>query len=123
MSEVYHPDGRPTGPPRRFPGWDFETAPTSTGWQWHACDGSTIAATGTTRTRPAARLAAFLFAATASRHRPAHEPAHLQVTFRSGARLLTHIDGCPVRPGLPLPRPTIVRLRLSPAPDRKALLL
>lgn len=123
MSEVYHPDGRPTGPPRPFPGWDFETTPTTTGWQWHACDGSTTAATGTARTRLGARLAALLFAVTASRHRPTREPAHLQITYRSGARLLTRIDAYTIRTGLPLPRPTIVRLRLHPTPDREASLL
>lgn len=124
MSEVYHPDGRPTGPARPFPGWDFETAPTTRWWQWHACDGSTTAATGTAHTRLGAYLSALLFAATASRHRPTREPAHLQITYRSGARLLTSIDAHTIRAGFPLPRTALVRRRLhpTPEPERKATL-
>lgn len=88
MSEVYHPNGTPTGPARRFAEWDLEIDKTPTGYRWHTCNGHTLAGSGTAHTRLGARLAARLFALTARRYRPRTQPGqHLIITLKSGTQI------------------------------------
>lgn len=88
MSEVYHPDGTPTGPARRFAEWDLEIDKTPTGYRWHTCNGHTLAAAGTARTRAGAHLRARLFALAARWHRARTEPGqHLVITLKSGTQI------------------------------------
>lgn len=88
MSEVYHPNGTPTGPQSLFPEWDLETYKAPTGWAWHTCNGHTLAASGTARTRTGARLRARLFALACRHHQPSTEPnRHILITLTSGAKI------------------------------------
>lgn len=88
MSEVYHPDGTPTGPARRFAEWDLEIDKTPTGYRWHTCNGRTLAGSGTARTRLGARLAARWFALTTRHHRARTQPGqHLVITLKSGTQI------------------------------------
>lgn len=98
MSEVYHPDGTPTGPKRRFSGWDLEIERTPTGYRWHTCNGHTLAASGTARTRPGARTAAHLFMVTARWHRPRTRQEQLLITFTSGTQVQVPATVYQVRP-------------------------
>lgn len=88
MSQVYHPDGTPTGPAKQFPGWDLEIDRTPAGWRWHTCNGATLAAAGTTRTRIGARVRARLFARAARWYRPRTTPGQdLVITLKTGTQV------------------------------------
>lgn len=68
--------------------WDFEAHRGPDGWRWHTCNGRTLVAAGTTRTRIGARLRAHIFALTARWHRPRpHTTRDLIITLKSGTQL------------------------------------
>lgn len=125
MSEVYHLNGTPTGPRRLFAQWDLEAHKAPTGWAWHTCNGTTLAAAGTTRTRTGARTRARLFALIARWHRPRQEPArHMVITLKSGIQIRLPTNAYRVRTNpltgalanLTIPAMEIARVRLDHPP-------